>query len=180
VRLRHTHELSAEFRGQLRDFLETAFDGDFDADDFDHALGGVHVTVEDATGLLGHAAVVQRRVVVGDFDRATTVRTGYVEAVAVAAHARRRGIGATLMAEVDRIVDAGFDMGLLAASDQGMPLYLRRGWTPWTGRLGVYSPTGTQMTPDDDGCVLARLTAASVDVDLTSRLYCDWRDGAPW
>lgn len=161
-------------------FLVEAFDGDFDFDDFDHALGGVHVTVDDELGLVGHAAVVQRRAVLGDFDRARTVRIGYVEAVAVAAHARRQGIGDALMGVVGQIVDNGFDMGLLAASDQGMPLYLRHDWQVWKGRLGVYSPTGVQMTPDDDGCVMARLTPITATMALTDRLYCDWRDGAPW
>lgn len=181
MRLRHTHELSYEFRDELLAFLIDAFAGDFTADDFDHALGGVHVVVEDDSGLLGHAAVVQRRVVVGEVDEhARVVRTGYVEAVAVASRARRRGIGDEIMRNVDEIVDSGFEIGLLAASDAGRPLYLRHGWTPWTGPVGTLTPTGLAWTPDDDGCILARIPQRAADIDPTAAAHCDWRSGAPW
>ncbi|WP_062393252.1 GNAT family N-acetyltransferase [Gordonia phthalatica] len=182
MRLRHTHELSAEFRGQLVGFLSEAFAGDFDADDFDHALGGVHVLAVDASGgLLGHAAVVQRRVVLGDpTPHSRVLRAGYVEAVAVAARARRRGIGDSLMRSVDRIVDRSFDVGALAASEAGKPLYLRHDWSFWTGPLGVLSPTGPRLTPDEDGSVLVRVPSTTSPIELSAPLYCDWRPGAVW
>lgn len=169
-------------RDALLAFLIDAFDGDFDLEDLDHALGGVHVVAEDGSGLIGHAAVVQRRVLIGRASAdSQLLRTGYVEAVAVAARARRRGIGDALMTAVDAIIDRGYDIGLLAASEAGRPLYVRHGWTPWTGPLGVLDPAkGPQPTPGQNGGVLARTTPVTADVDLTASLYCDWRLGAVW
>ena len=69
--------------------LDDAFAGDFSDDDWDHALGGVHVLAEVDDALVGHAAVVPRRVWLDGEERAC----GYVEAVAVASRARRRGVG---------------------------------------------------------------------------------------
>ncbi|GEE03382.1 aminoglycoside N-acetyltransferase AAC(2')-Ie [Gordonia spumicola] len=176
MRLRHTHELSAEERSALLTFLYEAFDGDFADSDFDHALGGVHVFAEDESGIVGHASVVQRQMMVGD----TVLRAGYVEAVAVAARMRRRGMGDTLMTHVYGIVVGAYDLGVLGASDDGMPLYLRRGWTPWTGPLGALTPDGLTMTPDDEGAILVLTTGLGADVDSSTRLVCDWRSGDLW
>lgn len=177
MRLRHAHELSEADRDVLRGFLGDAFAGDFDASDFDHCLGGVHVFAEDETGIVGHAAVVQRRLIAGD----TVVRTGYVEAVAVAARMRRRGIGDAIMARVDDIVVRAHDLGALGASDDGRPLYLRRGWEPWRGPLGALTVDGIRPSPSDERhSTLVLRTPSYADLDTTQRLICDLRDGSDW
>jgi len=176
VRLRHTHELTDDDRAALFAFLDEAFAHDFEASDFDHALGGVHVIAEDSDGVVGHASVVQRQLIAGD----DVHRVGYVEAVAVAARMRRRGIGDVLMSRIDEIVLAAYDLGALGASDDGRPLYLRRGWEPWTGPLGTLTPDGVVMTPDDDGGVLILRTRSTQHMDTAMRLLCDWRAGDVW
>ncbi|QRY60889.1 GNAT family N-acetyltransferase [Gordonia sp. PDNC005] len=176
MRLCHTHELADDDRSALFSFLDEAFEHDFEASDFDHALGGVHVIAEDADGVVGHAAVVQRQLVAGD----DVYRVGYVEAVAVASRMRRRGIGEALMSRIDEIVRSAYDLGALGASDDGMPLYLRRGWEPWTGPLGALTPNGVTMTPDDEGGVLILRTPSTVSIDTSARLLCDWRAGDVW
>ncbi len=176
MRLRHTHELSVADRAALFAFLHDGFAGDFSDTDFDHALGGVHVVAEDDSGIVGHASVVQRQLVAGD----RVLRTGYVEAVAVSGRMRRRGIGDVLMSRIDDIVRGAYDLGALGASDDGRPLYLRRGWEPWTGPLGALTPGGVIMTPDDDGGVLVLRTPSTPPVDTADRLLCDWRAGDVW
>jgi aminoglycoside 2'-N-acetyltransferase I len=47
VRLAHTSQLEAATLGAARAMLEEAFGGGFDADDWDHALGGLHALVHD-------------------------------------------------------------------------------------------------------------------------------------
>ena len=177
MRLRHSHELSGDDRDALQCFLHQAFAGDFDDSDFDHCLGGVHVFAEDDRGIVGHASVVQRSLIAGD----TVLRTGYVEAVAVGQRMRRRGVGDAIMTRVDDIVVRAYALGALSASDDGRPLYLRRGWESWNGALGVLTVDGLQASPDDDQhSALILRTPSSVDLDTAQRLICDWRDGSDW
>ncbi|HEX2576665.1 MAG TPA: hypothetical protein VHK88_09985, partial [Aquihabitans sp.] len=44
----------------VRRIMDDAFEGDFDDDDWDHALGGLHVVVRDGDTVVAHAAVVER------------------------------------------------------------------------------------------------------------------------
>jgi aminoglycoside 2'-N-acetyltransferase I len=50
VMLNHasTDALSVAFLAELRRLLDAAFEGEFSDDDWNHALGGVHVWVADA------------------------------------------------------------------------------------------------------------------------------------
>ena len=76
--------------------------------------------------LARHAAVVGRQLIVGE----VTLRTGYVEAVATGTAWRRRGIAGPVMQSAERLITGSFELGALAASEEGASLYLRRGWTP--------------------------------------------------
>ncbi len=175
MRLCHTSQLETHRFAQLRRLCETAFDGDFDAFDFDHALGGMHALVVDADDqLLAHAAVVARAVLVGD----RPLRCGYVEAVAVAPQHQRRGFGGAVMTAVEEVIERAYDLGALGASDAGARLYRTHGWRAWRGSLGVLSPDGWVPTPDDEGAVLVR--AVGVNVSFDERLTCDWRAGDVW
>ncbi|MFM9662835.1 GNAT family N-acetyltransferase, partial [Streptomyces scabiei] len=86
-----------------RALLDAAFDDGFDEEDWEHALGGLHVLAHDGTGLLAHGSVVMRRAL----HRGRWLRVGYVEAVAVRADARRRGLGGQVMGALERYVDGG-------------------------------------------------------------------------
>lgn len=79
ARLIHTSDLDNETRQNAHDLLVDAFEGDFTDDDWDHTLGGMHALVYHHGALIAHAAVVLRRLLY----RGTTLRTGYVEGVAV-------------------------------------------------------------------------------------------------
>lgn len=50
VHAAHTYELTAAVRDEIRTLLDTAFDGDFGDDDWEHSLGGVHALVRDTGG----------------------------------------------------------------------------------------------------------------------------------
>lgn len=89
--------------------------------------------------LARHAAVVGRQLIVGE----VTLRTGYVEAVATGTAWRRRGIAGPVMQSAERLITGSFELGALAASEEGASLYLRRGWTPWQGPLAALTPRGT-------------------------------------
>ncbi len=169
----HTAELGAGERAALRALLDASF-AEFTADDWDHALGGLHAIARAGGEIIGHAAVVQRQLLHGD----RILRTGYVEGVAVRADHRRRGHGDALMAAVERVIRAAYDLGALAASDEGAALYGSRGWLRWTGPIARLTPTGPVPTPDDDGTVHVLTGAVPLDPGLP--LIGDPRPGDPW
>ncbi|MGY5883967.1 GNAT family N-acetyltransferase [Modestobacter lacusdianchii] len=175
VRTVPTADLSPAELDRLRTFLDTAYAGRFGDDDWSHALGGVHVLATVDGEPAGHAAVVVRQLIVGD----TTLRTGFVEAVATASPLRRRGVGTAVMAEVERLVRGGFELGALAASEDGAALYARRGWLRWTGQTAALTPDGIVDSPDEAVFVLST-PATPAPLDTAVRLVCDWRRGDLW
>ncbi|MFD5481802.1 GNAT family N-acetyltransferase [Streptomyces hawaiiensis] len=173
VRTAHTADLAPAELEAVRDLLDVAFDGDFGDDDWDHGLGGMHALVHDDAGLAAHGAVVMRRV----RHRGRWLRTGYVENVAVRADARRTGLGGLVMAELERVVDRGYDLGALSASDDGARLYTSRGWEQWTGQVHALSPRdGIVRLPDEEGGTYVRAARAG-SLDPGRELVFDWRDG---
>lgn len=170
----HTADLNqAEFR-EVREFLKVAFRGDFADADWDHALGGYHVMLHEDGEIIGHSSVVQRRLVIGG----RTFRTGYVEALAVREDRRRRGHGGTIMQSLEQIIRRAHEIGALSATDDGAALYRARGWTLWSGPSAVMSPRGVERTPGDDGAIYVLPLAR--DLDPTTEIICDWRDGDAW
>ncbi|MEU4241526.1 GNAT family N-acetyltransferase [Actinoplanes sp. NPDC026619] len=171
-----TADLTAAERAVVRQMLDLAFAGNFGDADWDHCLGGLHVVAVERDEVVAHAAVVQRSFL--HAERAW--RCGYVEAVAVHPRWRGQGFAAAVMAEAERIVDHGYDLGALAASASGRGLYLRRGWLPWQGHTFTLSPTGPRRTAEDDDGTFVRVVPGGADLHLTGTLTCDWRDGDVW
>ena len=170
-----TADLTAPEAGRVRSFLDEAYAGAFSEDDWSHALGGVHVLATVDGELAAHASVVARQLIAGEH----TLRTGYVEAVATGRRWRRRGLGDQVMAAAERLVTGGFELGALAPSEDGAPLYLRRGWAPWRGPLAALTTEGTVPTPDEQVFVLTTpCTPGRLNLDRP--LVCDWRRGDLW
>ncbi|MFE6846145.1 GNAT family N-acetyltransferase [Streptomyces sp. NPDC057686] len=173
VLLKHTSQLGSGELRELRELLDRAFRGDFGDEDFEHALGGMHVLVREDGELVAHGSVVQRRVLHGG----RALRTGYVEAVAVRADRRRRGLGGQVMAGLEGVIERAYVLGALSASDDGARLYAGRGWAVWGGQIGALSPAGPVRLPDEEGSTYVWLPPGGVLDDLAGRLDFDWRDG---
>jgi len=169
----HTADLVPATLAAVRALLDAAFDNDFDDTDWDHSLGGMHAMAWDGDELVGHAAVVQRRLL----HQGKALRAGYVEGVAVRTDHRRRGVGAAVMAPVERIIRTAYELGALGSSEMGIPFYEARGWQRWQGQTWALTPTGVIRTADDDDGVYVLPVG---DIDLTADLTCDWRDGDVW
>ncbi|WP_432499099.1 GNAT family N-acetyltransferase [Kineococcus gypseus] len=169
-----TAHLGAQRLREVRALLDEAFAGDLDDEDVRHALGGLHVLAVLDGRLTGHAALVQRSLLVAG----RWVRAGYVEAVAVDPAHQRRGLGSALMGVVEGLAARAHEGAFLGASEEGALLYRQRGWRPWLGPSGVLAPDGPRPTPDDDGCLHVHDPAGAWDV--TAPLVCDWRDGDVW
>ncbi|MFC8293486.1 GNAT family N-acetyltransferase [Streptomyces sp. NPDC057242] len=173
VRTAPTHALGAARLRSVREMLDTAFEGSFDDEDWDHTLGGLHAWIEDERGIAAHGAVVMRRLLHGGRSH----RVGYVEGVAVRADLRRRGLGGAVMAELERVIDGAYAFGALAASDEGAALYRGRGWRVWEGRVEAFTPGGIVRLPEEEGGVFLRPAGGRALPDPAAPLVFDWRDG---
>ncbi|GAB7030464.1 aminoglycoside N-acetyltransferase AAC(2')-Ie [Streptomyces platensis subsp. malvinus] len=174
LRITHTADLDAATLGAVRALLYDVFD-DMTEEDWEHALGGLHALAYEDGELVGHACVIQRRLLHGG----RALRCGYVEGVGVRADRRGRGHGAAMMAPLERVIRAGYDLGALGASDEAATFYAARGWQQWRGRSWVLTPSGIQRTAEEDDCLYVLPTPAA-PLDLDSDLTCDWRDGDVW
>jgi aminoglycoside 2'-N-acetyltransferase I len=171
----HTSSLDRAALRAIRAFLEEAFAGDFDDDDWDHILGGVHAIAWEGEEVIAHGSVVQRRLL----HDGRALRAGYVEGVAVRADRRRSGYGRAVMQPLDRVLRGAYELGgLSAASEEAASLYRSLGWQRWEGRTWVLGPNGIERTADDDeSTYVLPLTA---QLDLAGDLVCDWRAGDVW
>jgi aminoglycoside 2'-N-acetyltransferase I len=174
LQLAHTADLDADALGAARALLDEVFGAEMTDDDWDHALGGVHALVWEADRLVGHASVIQRRLLHGG----RALRTGYVEGVAVRADRRRRGHGTTMMRALEHVIRGAYDLGALGASDMGAPFYAARGWQRWRGRTWALTPRGAVRTEDEDEYIY--VLEMGVPLDLAGELTCDFRGGDLW
>jgi aminoglycoside 2'-N-acetyltransferase I len=173
ITVAHTSQLDAATLAAAGALLRKAF-REFGDEDWEHALGGMHVLVHDGGELVAHGSVVQRRFLHGG----RAWRTGYVEAVGVAAAVRRRGHGSAVMGELEAVIRGGYELGALSATDDGAPLYRSRGWQLWRGPVSALTPTGRLPTPDEDGAVF--VLPVTAELDPAGELTADWRDGPLW
>lgn len=173
LRTAHTADLDAAELAAIRTLLQDAFH-DLEDDDLEHALGGVHALVRDGDELIGHGAVVMRRLL----HDGRALRTGYVEGVAVRADRRGRGHGGQLMAALERVVRGAYELGALGATDEAAAFYAARGWQRWAGTASVVAPGGLQRTPEEEGGIFVLPVTARLRAD--GDLACDWRGGDIW
>lgn len=171
--VRHTSALGGAELGAVRRLLDEAFEGDFGEEDFEHALGGMHVLLREGEELVAHGSVVQRRVV----HRGRALRTGYVEAVAVRADRRRQGLGGQVTAALEQVISRAYVLGALSSSEAGTALYDARGWTVWDGRIGTLAPDGPQALPEEEGSTYLWVPDGGALPDPAEGLWFDWRNG---
>ncbi len=182
VSVLHTWQVPETTLTAVRELLDVAFDGDFGEEDWEHSLGGVHALVWDGDELIGHGAVVQRRLlhaprVAGVPHTTRALRAGYVEGVAVRADRRRQGVGGAVMAALEDVVRGAYPLGALSASEDALAFYAARGWQRWRGRTFAMTPAGVERTEEEDDGIFVLPVA---ELDLAGDLTCDWRDGDVW
>lgn len=174
VQLVHTADLDAAALRAARALLDAVFGEEMTDADWDHALGGIHALAREGTELIGHASVVQRRLL----HAGRPLRAGYVEGVAVRGDRRRRGIGAAMMRALETVVRGGYDLGALGATDEAVGFYASLGWKPWRGCTFALTPRGIVRTAEEDRSIFVLPVNAPLDLD--GEIACDWRDGDLW
>jgi aminoglycoside 2'-N-acetyltransferase I len=173
LQVAHTADLDLGALTAARALLYDAFD-DMEESDWEHCLGGMHALIWEGDELIGHASVIQRRLI----HRGRALRTGYVEGVAVRADRRRHGHAAAMMEALERIIRGAYELGALGTSEEGEAFYRARGWTQWRGPTYALTPDGVIRTEaEDDGIYMLDVSA---DLDPTGELTCDWRSGEVW
>jgi aminoglycoside 2'-N-acetyltransferase I len=172
----HSADVAWDDLVAVRQLLDDSFDDPFGDEDWEHTLGGIHVLVHEHGELVGHVAVVQRRLLHRDL----AIRTGYVEGLAVRRDRRRRGHAGTAMNAAERVIRAAYDLGALSDGTGIEGFYERRGWMRWRGPTCVLAPTGMRRTEDDDGGILVLTTPTSPELDTSEGIACDWRAGDVW
>ena len=169
-----TAALSPSFLHDVRTPLDTAFDGAFTDEDWDHAIGGVHVWLIGSRGSISHGSLVERTLMCSG----KTLHVGYVEAVATAASHRGKGHAARVMKHIGELIRERYPLGAL--STRAHALYKPLGWERWRGPTFVDGPSGRERTPGDDGGVMILRTPRSPRLDLDEEIVCDWRLGDVW
>jgi aminoglycoside 2'-N-acetyltransferase I len=177
VRRAFTAELSPADAEAIRTIVWAAFphgEEAFTEADWAHGLGGVHFILEVDGAIVAHASVVERELHVGR----TPLRTGYMEAVAVAPELQGRGYGSIVVGEATRYIHDGFELGALGTGR--LSFYERLGWRTWRGPAFVRTPRGDERTPDEEGYILVLVTASSPPLDWSAPISCEWRSGDVW
>jgi aminoglycoside 2'-N-acetyltransferase I len=173
-----TPELTVAETAAIRTIMDEAFGSDdderFTDDDWEHALGGVHVVLDVAGVIVTHAAVVERLIRIGD----RPLKTGYVEAVATAPASQGAGFGTLVMTDVTALIRARYELGCLGTGLHDF--YERLGWRTWRGPSSVLTAAGPEPTADDDGYLMVVRTPASPSLDFTAPIACEWRRGDVW
>lgn len=180
MRLRRlaTTELTANEVTAIRALMDIAFGPDederFTDDDWAHAVGGVHLVLDDDGVIVTHASVVERELHI----EGAPLRTGYVEAVATAPDREHQGHGSTVMEAVGEYIRESFELGALGTGRHRF--YERLGWETWLGEAFVRTAEGPVRTPEEEGDILVLRTPTSPPFELDAALSCEWRPGDVW
>jgi aminoglycoside 2'-N-acetyltransferase I len=179
IRTFPTTAMTSDEARAIRSLMDRAFahdeDGSFEDADWEHALGGLHVVAEERGRIVAHASVVRRILVAG----ATSLPTGYVEAVATEPDRQGEGHGTTVMHVVGEHIAATYDLGALGTGS--FHFYERLGWRRWAGPTGVRRADGrVDRTPDEDGYVMVLRTPSTPPLDEAALLTCEERPGDVW
>ncbi len=159
----------------LRSLFAAAWpEGDFTADDLEHALGGRHFVASDGPTIVSHAAVVPRHLAVGG----RSLQAGYVEAVATLPAWRRQGIATRLMEDAASYIRDTFELGAMSADVPAF--YARLGWQPWEGQLFVREPSGLRPCRAEDEGIMVIATPTTPPLTLQDAMTCEARSGDAW
>ena len=158
---------------QIVALMDAAFDGDFTAEDWEHALGGTHAVAFVGSAIVAHASVVPRTLWVAG----RKLRACYIEAVAVLPSEQGRGYGSAVMrALVPEI--ARFELAALSTGEHHF--YERLGWERWRGATWIRTSTGRTRTADEDDGIMVLRTASTPDLSIDSDIECEPRSGDDW
>lgn len=173
LEIRRSVDLSASARKELLTLCAAAYGEDL-SELFRTFETPTHVLGRVAGVLVSHAMWVTRWLQPG---LRSPVMTAYVEFVATAPDAQRRGYATRVMQCLATVVAADFELAALCPASHR--IYERLGWRFWRGPLAIRLPGGAlQPTPEERVMVLE--LPRSPALNLEDPLSAEWRPGEPW
>jgi GNAT superfamily N-acetyltransferase len=166
-----TSALAGSDKEAIMDVCTRAFAEDF-GELFELVDNSMHVLATLDGRLVGHACWATRWL---QPEGCAPLRTAYVDAVAVEPNYQGRGIGSAVMRRLNAEVQS-YELGGL--STDRVAFYERTGWELWRGPIGIRTPEGTTLTPDD--AVMILRTALTPTLDLHALLTAEPRPVNPW
>jgi aminoglycoside 2'-N-acetyltransferase I len=167
---------SRTHNAQIRVLLDAAFECDFSDGDWQNSCGGWRILGFQGGRLVAHAALVGRPMLVDG----QMAEVGYVEAIAVDPEYRGRGIGLGLIAAVNQLATAHFELSMLSTDEH--EFYARTGWMRFAGKSFVAKDAFTwdsQRSADEDD-LLMFLTRPGESTAGPLRVVCQPRAGDAW
>lgn len=162
------------FLSDLKQLLAQAFGNKFSQDDWEHGLGGTHIALRDSGLLVSHAAVVPRRLHIGD----EIYSCGYVENVATLPDRQHRGSASMAMRQVNSHISNQFEIGALSTSSKD--LYRQLGWEDWQGPSYVLTNDEWLRSKSEDNGIMVLKIDPKSDLNFSSRIACEARHGDSW
>ena len=169
-----TQDAAPALLNDLHAMCIRAFDGDFDPEDWEHALGGRHFVACQDDLPVSHASVVARILEVNG----RPLQTGYVEAVATEPDFQGNGFGALVVAEATRWISGSYEFGALGTD--AYAFYQRFGWERWKGTTLVRDGDTVWRTQEADDAMMVLRCPPSNAIDLEGTLLCEARPGDDW
>ncbi len=165
-------KLAVDVLDQIVALCTRAYEEDFSTimKTFDSA---VHVLAWFQSKLVSHALWVTRWLQAGD---SPLLRTAFVEAVATEPYLQGRGFASAVMHRITKEV-SDYQLGGLSPSDPSF--YQRFGWELWRGPLFIRRNDDLLPSADDEEVMILRLSATP-ELDVTTPLSAEWRDGELW
>ena len=166
-------QVDAATHAELRELWHRAYGNRFSADDVNHAFGGVHVMLRDATGLISHASAIPRDIRFGD---QPWRRVGYVEAVAVDPLQQGNGNGRRTMQILRAEIGRRWTVAMLSTG-RATTFYESLGWERWRGPSYTQTVAGVMTDNEHGGLMILRLHPIAVP-DLSVPVTCKDRPGS--
>ena len=153
--------------------LQSAFEGDFSAEDWDHSLGGSRFLGYLDSELIAHGVIVTRRIWLNEIE----YQVGYLEAIAVLPKYQRHGYGSKLLTRLTEYAKANYSVSMLSTDEK--EFYRRFGWLDFSGESYVLT-NGELVRSADEDAGLMWLPGANSDLVELTKAVCEARSGDAW
>jgi aminoglycoside 2'-N-acetyltransferase I len=166
-------ELDTHLESSIQKMLESAYEGDFSPEDWEHTSGGIYFVGCLEETIIAHGSVVPREMLIDGQE----VIVGYVEAVAVSPAYSGQGFGSMLMRRITEFCRDNYELSMLSTDEKSF--YARCGWLQFTGESFITLENAEIRSADEDEGLMFLPSAKNERVDIR-RAVCQARSGDSW
>ena len=172
INKKHTSDLSDEELMAIFKLLKEVNGDEFSVEELSHALGGSHFLAFKEDQLIAHAAVVQRSILLDNKPH----KVGYVEAIGVIPEFQHKGVGKSMMQEINQMIDKCYHFDALSPSSESKKLFEEAGWQEMQAPYYEYTLVG--IIPSSEKCVMTY--SGRIELEAKNKLTCDFRERNAW